>query len=65
MNEIYRVLDQMDRAFSGEAWHGPSLIRLLDGLSPEEASRHPIPGAHSIWNSCITSPRGRPSWTSA
>ncbi len=49
MNEIYRVLDQMDRAFSGEAWHGPSLIRLLDGLSPEEASRHPIPGAHSIW----------------
>lgn len=49
MNEIHRVLDQMDRVFSGEAWHGPSLTRLLDGLSPEEASRHPIPGAHSVW----------------
>ncbi|MBZ5502801.1 MAG: DinB family protein [Acidobacteriia bacterium] len=49
MHETYRILDQMDRVFSGEAWHGPSLIRLLDGLSPEEASRHPIPGAHSVW----------------
>lgn len=49
MTEIYRVLDQMDCVFSGEAWHGPCLIRVLDGLSPEDASRHPIPGAHSVW----------------
>ena len=49
MNEIDRILDQMDRAFSGEAWHGPCLMRLLEGLSAERASQHPIPHAHSIW----------------
>jgi len=49
MNEIARILDQMDRAFGGEAWHGPALRKLLEGLSAEDASRHRIPGAHSVW----------------
>lgn len=49
MAEIHRILDQMDRAFSGDAWHGPSLMAVLDGVSAEDASKHPIPGAHSIW----------------
>ncbi len=49
MGEIDRILDQMDRAFSGDAWHGPSLMQLLEGVSAEAASKHPIRGAHSIW----------------
>jgi uncharacterized damage-inducible protein DinB len=49
MSEINRILDQMDRAFSGEAWHGPDLTQLLNGISAEDASKHPVPGAHSIW----------------
>ncbi|HEX4004327.1 MAG TPA: DinB family protein [Candidatus Acidoferrales bacterium] len=49
MTEIHRILDQMDRAFSGDAWHGPPLMRLLDGVSAEDASKHIIPGAHSVW----------------
>ncbi|MGB8523870.1 MAG: DinB family protein [Candidatus Acidiferrales bacterium] len=49
MSEINRILDQMDRAFSGEAWHGPDLTQLLNGISSEDASKHPVPGAHSIW----------------
>jgi uncharacterized damage-inducible protein DinB len=49
MNEINRILDQMERAFSGEAWHGPDLTQLLNGVSSEDASKHPVPGAHSIW----------------
>ena len=49
MSEIHRILDQMDRAFSGDAWHGPSLMSVLDGVSAEDASKHPIRGAHSIW----------------
>lgn len=49
MSEIRRILDQFDRAFSGEAWHGPALQQLLDGVSAEEASKHSIPNAHSIW----------------
>jgi len=49
MSEIHRILDQMDRVFSGDAWHGPSLMSVLDGISAEDASKHPIRGAHSIW----------------
>lgn len=49
MTEIKRIIDQLDRAFSGDAWHGPSLMSLLDGLSAEDASKHSVPGAHSIW----------------
>jgi uncharacterized damage-inducible protein DinB len=49
MTEIQRILDQMDRAFSGDAWHGPSLMSLLEGIAAEDASRRTIPGAQSIW----------------
>lgn len=49
MNEVQKILDQMDRAFSGNAWHGPPLMHLLQGLRAEDASKHPIRGAHSIW----------------
>jgi uncharacterized damage-inducible protein DinB len=49
MSEIRRIIDQMDRAFDGDAWHGPPLRPMLDGLSAEDASKHPIRGAHSVW----------------
>ena len=49
MSEINRILDQMDRAYSGEAWHGPDVKQLLEGLSADDAAKHPVPGAHSIW----------------
>jgi uncharacterized damage-inducible protein DinB len=49
MREIDRILDQMDRAFSGDAWHGPPLRSLIDGLLAEDCSKHPVEGAHSIW----------------
>lgn len=49
MSECRRILDQMDRAFSGDAWHGPSLMQLLDGVTAEDASKHLVRGAHSIW----------------
>jgi len=47
--EIERIVDQMDRAFSGDAWHGPSLMSLLEGVSAEDAAKRPIAQAHSIW----------------
>lgn len=49
MPETRRILDQLDRAFHGEAWHGPDLMQLLDGLSADDASKYPVPSAHSIW----------------
>lgn len=44
-----RLADQLRRSQSGEAWHGPSLEELLEGVTPEQAAAHPIAGAHSIW----------------
>jgi uncharacterized damage-inducible protein DinB len=49
MNEVERITDQYQRAFDGEAWHGPSVLSLLEGVTATQASAHPIPGAHSIW----------------
>jgi uncharacterized damage-inducible protein DinB len=42
------LLEQLNRAFGGRAWHGPPLRDLLDGVTPEQAAAHPIEGAHSI-----------------
>ena len=49
MDEIRRIETQLQRAFAGEAWHGPALMEVLDGLTAEEAAAHPIAGAHSTW----------------
>ena len=49
MNELERIADQLQRAFDGEAWHGPSVMSLIGDLSAAEAASRPIPAAHSIW----------------
>jgi uncharacterized damage-inducible protein DinB len=48
-SELERISDQFRRAFEGEAWHGPSVLSLLEGVTAQQAAAHPIPGAHSIW----------------
>jgi len=47
--EVERIRDQFRRAFDGEAWHGPSVLAVLKGITAPQAAAHPIPGAHSIW----------------
>lgn len=49
MNEIERIEDQLQRAFEGNAWHGPSVREVLADVTPEQAAARPIPAAHSIW----------------
>ena len=49
MSQSALLADQLRRAFDGEAWHGDSLLELLAGVDAATASRHPIAGAHSIW----------------
>jgi len=49
MTEISRILDQFRRAHNGDAWHGTPLREILRGISAEQAVRHVIPEAHSIW----------------
>lgn len=47
--DVSRLNEQLRRALQGDAWHGPSVLELLAGLSAAQAASHPIAGAHSIW----------------
>ena len=47
--EIFRLNDQLKRSFDGEAWHGPALMELLNGVTVAMAVAHPMQNAHSIW----------------
>ena len=47
--EIERLVDQLERAYAGDAWHGMPVRELLDGVNAQLAAAHPIAGGHSIW----------------
>jgi uncharacterized damage-inducible protein DinB len=47
--EMERLEEQLRLVLEGDAWHGPSVLEVLSGVSAEQASSHPIPNAHSIW----------------
>ncbi len=49
MREIERITDQLKRAFEGEAWHGPSVLETIEGISSQQAAAHPFEGIHSVW----------------
>ena len=47
--EIQRIVDQLDRAASGDPWYGSSTRDVLAGVTAEQAAARPIPDAHTIW----------------
>jgi len=49
MSEVERIEDQMTRAFVANAWHGPAVLEVLEGVNEQQAARRPIASAHSIW----------------
>ena len=49
MSETLRIADQLHRAFHGDAWHGDSLLEILDGIGAAQAAARPLKRAHSIW----------------
>ncbi len=49
MSEASRMADQLRHAFNGDAWHGDSLLEILEGVTAQQAAAHPIKNAHSIW----------------
>ncbi|UOQ72462.1 DinB family protein [Hymenobacter cellulosilyticus] len=49
MTEVARITDQLQRAFDGAAWSGPSLLATLPRLTASQAAAHPVVQAHSIW----------------
>jgi uncharacterized damage-inducible protein DinB len=49
MGEVPRIVDQLTRAYEGDAWHGPSLTKVLSDVDAAAAAARPIPGGHTIW----------------
>jgi uncharacterized damage-inducible protein DinB len=48
MSEIQHLLDLMDRTWAGDAWHGPSVNKALEGCTAAEAAQRPLANAHTI-----------------
>ena len=49
MSELDRIVRQMAQAVEGDAWHGPALMEVLEGVHAVVAAAKPVAGAHSIW----------------
>ena len=49
MDEIRAIVDQLARAHDGDAWYGDPAMKVVRGVTAEQASRRPIARAHSIW----------------
>ena len=47
--ETKRIASQLRRSYEGNAWHGPALRELLEGVTAEHAAAKPVTSAHSIW----------------
>src|SRR5438046_2041706 len=49
MSEAKNIAGELKIIHDGDAWHGPSLLKSLAGLTAEQAAARPLPNAHSIW----------------
>ena len=48
-SEIERIVDQLERAFDGKAWHGPAVMKILRGIRANQASARLMPDTHTTW----------------
>jgi uncharacterized damage-inducible protein DinB len=48
MQETELIADQLERAYGGDAWYGPSVRAALDDVDAATAAARPVAGAHSI-----------------
>ncbi len=49
MSETNRIADQINRSLVGEAWHGPAVFELLEGVTAVQAATRTIDNIHTIW----------------
>lgn len=49
MNAVERIADNLQRVYSGDAWHGPSVVQVLEGIDARQAAKAPAHGGHAIW----------------
>jgi uncharacterized damage-inducible protein DinB len=53
MTEVNRILDQLSRAFEGDAWHGPAVLEILRDTTAQQAAAQPLNGSHTIWETAL------------
>jgi uncharacterized damage-inducible protein DinB len=46
--EVQRLLDMLEEAYRGPAWHGPALRQSLGGVTARDAARRPAGARNSI-----------------
>jgi uncharacterized damage-inducible protein DinB len=49
VSEVDRIIDLLQRAHDGDAWHGPSVLAGLAGVNAVAARARPIAAGHTIW----------------
>ena len=49
MSEATTISAMLKSISRGPAWHGPSVMESLEGVSVSHAMQKPLAGAHSIW----------------
>lgn len=48
MNELDRIIDQLQRAHNGDAWHGDPLMKILHGVTAEHSGVIWLPETHTF-----------------
>ena len=49
MKETELIVNVFRQTFLGSAWHGPSLMEVLNGVDKTQARARPIEARHTIW----------------
>ena len=49
MSEAKFLVDQLRTTFNGDSWHGPNLVKTLEGISLENAKTRYLDDRHTIW----------------
>jgi uncharacterized damage-inducible protein DinB len=47
--EIDRIIDELNREYQADPWHGSPLGDILRDVSAAQAAKRPVAHAHSIW----------------
>ena len=53
------ILAMLEESYAGPAWHGPSVLEALDGISAPAAARKVHPERNSIWELVLHLAHGR------
>jgi uncharacterized damage-inducible protein DinB len=48
-SEVDRIVEELNREHSGDAWHGSPLLQILEGIDHEQAAARPLAEGHTIW----------------